>query len=117
MWEQIVRTDALGQPAPGPGWLDRPALARTTISTRNCCAASPPSIGQSVPTSRSGPYSFLLAEHVDPLARQAPTPGAFTPPPPTPPTRASGGKLRWIDCRTGEPYRITTTRPDSRAHR
>jgi hypothetical protein len=69
LWEHIVRTDALGQDAPEPDWLDRPAVGRFNVSTALLLGAFP-RFNRGKPHWRQvRPFNFLLVAHSRALDR------------------------------------------------
>jgi hypothetical protein len=69
IWDYIVRTDALGQQAEEPYWLDRPAVGRFTVSTPLLADAFEP-FNQGKPHwRRVRPFNFLLTAHTGALDR------------------------------------------------
>jgi hypothetical protein len=63
LWEYIIRTDALGQDAPEPDWLDRPALTRSTITSPRLEKPFDDYNRKRPVSERIRPYNFLLAAH------------------------------------------------------
>ncbi len=112
LWEGIVR-ERLGLPHDPPGWADRPAVARLTVSSPWHLAAFGKANAGKPYADRVKPFNFMLAA---PLAHQG-RPHGVEPDAPfrlvapfeTDPRKWT--RMRWTDLYSGRSYRITTDWP------
>jgi hypothetical protein len=111
VWLLLVRR-ALGLPLTQPGWLDRPAIGRITVS-------SPELLRPFAALNRGRPYAeqvkpanFLLTVQLAPFgAPSGAGPAQFQLIAPWESDPRKWLRLRWTDRYSGTSYRITTTGP------
>ncbi len=110
LWE-IVIMDALGRPAPNPGWLDRPTLTRITVSSADMLHPFAAHNAGRPYAEQIKPGNFLLAAQVAPFGHPAGVnEGAFKLLAPYETDPAHWGRLAWRNLHdpAGPAYRITT---------
>ncbi len=105
-WEYLVRR-ALGQDAPRPTWLDRPALTRITASSPTVLRWFAGFNAEKTYTEQIKPANFLLLAHLDPF-----DPSEALPIAPYEPDASRWAGLSWIDRRNAQPISITTEPSD-----
>ncbi|MGH7757100.1 MAG: hypothetical protein ACREM8_12570, partial [Vulcanimicrobiaceae bacterium] len=114
-WTMIVR-EAMGLPVEEPAWLDRPAMARISVST--------PTVHATFATMNDGrdyadsvkPFNFLIAPQVAAFGTPAGVdPAKFRLVAPFSPDPKQWMKMRWHNVHDGKPYAIAVNGSASHA--
>jgi hypothetical protein len=109
LWEGIVREE-LGLPHAWPGWLDRPALSRLTISSPELLRPFARLNAEKAYADKVKPFNFLLAAHVRPFGHpDGADPARFQLFTPYEADPSKWEKLPWTDRYSRERFRVSTT--------